>query len=343
MATDTFGSGREADAKLAKLYLARMQYAYGPDEQHWGEALPQVNLYAGNPKEVDGALLARSSNLYGMLTTDNPFQYLGGIGLAVRHLTGKAPELLISNLRDANNARTETAAGFLASELRTRYFHPGWIESMKAEGYSGGLNILDTVNNFWGWTAVSPEVVRDDQWTEFAEVYGKDKHKLGLNEWFEKNAPQAQAQVIERMLEAARKGYWKADDKLLKTLAQRHDIVSNNRAFNQYLKQQAQAAAPGYGLQAPAAAPPRPAAVPPRPAAAEPAPVPAPAPAPAPNQPQPVQGMQLVERKPPAAAIVPVLSWLAGGIALAAAIVGGAISARRRQAAAGGSWIPGRR
>ncbi|WP_455285062.1 cobaltochelatase subunit CobN [Cupriavidus necator] len=348
MATDTFGSGREADAKLAKLYLARMQYAYGPDEQHWGEALPQANLYAENLKGVDGALLARSSNLYGMLTTDDPFQYLGGIGLAERHLTGKAPELLISNLRDASNARTETAAGFLASELRTRYFHPGWIEGMKAEGYSGALNILDTVNNFWGWTAVSPEIVRDDQWTEFAEVYVNDKHKLGLDEWFEKNAPQAQAQVIERMLEAARKGYWKADDKLLKTLAQRyedlaqrHDIVSNNRAFNQYRKHQVQAAAAGFGMQAPAASPPRRAAAPPKPAAAEPAPVPAAAPAP--NQPQPVQGMQLVERKPPAAAIVPVLSWLAGGIALAAAIVGGAISARRRQAAAGGSWIPGQR
>ncbi|RDK08024.1 cobaltochelatase subunit CobN [Cupriavidus lacunae] len=342
MATDTFGSGREADARLAKLYLARMQYAYGPDEQHWGEALPQVNLYAENLKGVDGALLARSSNLYGMLTTDDPFQYLGGIGLAVRHLTGKAPELLISNLRDANNARTETAAGFLASELRTRYFHPGWIEGMKAEGYSGALKVLDTVNNFWGWTAVSPEIVRDDQWTEFAEVYVNDKHKLGLNAWFEKNAPQAQAQVIERMLEVARKGYWKADSKLLETLAQRyedlaqrHDIVSNNRAFNQYRKQQVQAAAEGFGMQAPAAAPPRAA----RPAAAEPAPVPAPAPNP--SQPQPVQGMQLVERMPPAAAIVPVLSWLAGGIALAAAIVGGAVSARRRQAAAGGSWIPG--
>jgi cobaltochelatase CobN len=129
----------------------------------------------------------------------------------VRHLTGKAPELLISNLRDANHAKTETAASFLATELRTRYFHPGWIEGMKAEGYSGALNVLDTVNNFWGWTATSPEIVRDDQWTEFAEVYVNDKHKLGLNEWFAQHAPQAQAQVIERMMEAARKGYWRAD------------------------------------------------------------------------------------------------------------------------------------
>lgn len=338
LATDTFGSGKAADAKLANLYLSRMQYAYGPDEQHWGEALPQLNLYAENLKGVEGALLARSSNLYGMLTTDDPFQYLGGIGLAVRHLTGRAPELLISNLRDANNARTETAASFLATELRTRYFHPGWIEGMKAEGYSGALNMLDTMNNFWGWTAVSPEIVRDDQWTEFAEVYVNDKHKLGLNEWFERNAPQAQAQMIERMLEAARKDYWHADPALLQTLArryedlaQRHDIRSDNRSFNAY--RQAQAGQPaGYGLKPPSA----PAPARPRPSAAADATVPAaaakapPPPAPEPPRAQPVQGMELVPRKAPAAAIVPVLSWLAGGIALAAAVIGGAISARRR-------------
>ncbi|MWL88917.1 cobaltochelatase subunit CobN [Cupriavidus sp. SW-Y-13] len=332
-ATDSFGSGKAADAKLANVYLARMQYAYGPDEKHWGEKLPQTDLYAENLKGVDGALLARSSNLYGMLTTDDPFQYLGGIGLAVRHLTGKAPELLISNLRDANHAKTETAASFLATELRARYFHPGWIEGMKAEGYSGALNVLDTVNNFWGWTATSPEIVRDDQWTEFAEVYVNDKHKLGLNEWFEQHAPQAQAQVIERMMEAARKGYWRADAAMLKTLAQRydalakdHDIRSGNRQFNAYRKTVATAQA-GYGMQTPAApVPPR--AAPPAAKAAEPTP-PAPA-APAQPQPQPVQGMRLEVRKPPAAALVPVLSWLAGGIALAAALIGGALSARRR-------------
>lgn len=348
LASDSFGSGKQADAKLANLYLSRMQYGYGPDETTWGEKLPQLNLYAENLKGVEGALLARSSNLYGMLTTDDPFQYLGGIGLAVRHLTGKAPELLISNLRDANSARTETAASFLATELRTRYFHPGWIEGMKAEGYSGALNMLDTVNNFWGWTAVAPEIVRDDQWTEFAEVYVKDKHKLGLDEWFEKHAPQAQAQVIERMLEAARKGYWKADPEMLKTLAdrwqtlsQRHDIRSGNRSFNRYVQQQATApGAAGFGTQAPAAPPagaPKAGAAQaaPQPSRAEAKTQPQPEPKPAPpSQSIPVQGMQLVERKPPAAALVPVLSWLAAGIALAGAVLGGALSARRRASAA---------
>jgi cobaltochelatase CobN len=262
LASDSFASkGAEADAKLAKLYLARMQYAYGPDEKEWGQKLDGVNLYAENLKGVKAALLARSSNLYGMLTTDDPFQYLGGIALAVRHLTGKAPELLISNLRDPRASRTETAAGFLATELATRNFHPGWIKGMQAEGYSGALNMLDALNNFWGWTATSPEIVRDDQWQQFADVYVRDKYKLGMNKWFEKNAPQAQAQMIERMLEAARKDYWKADEATVRELSQRwqelsrrYDIQSSNKAFRAFADAHSAPTEAGFGLQAAATA-----------------------------------------------------------------------------------------
>jgi cobaltochelatase CobN len=134
-------------------------------------------------------VLSRSSNLYGMLTTDDPFQYLGGIGLAVRHLDGKAPELYISNLRGSGSGKVEGAAQFLAKELATRQFHPGYIKGLMAEGYAGTLQVLDATNNFWGWTAVAREIVRDDQWQEMVDVYVRDKHKLGLKRWFEAHNP----------------------------------------------------------------------------------------------------------------------------------------------------------
>lgn len=326
LASDSFGAkGKEADAKLANLYLSRMQYAYGPDEKDWGQKLEGVNLYAENLKGVEAALLARSSNLYGMLTTDDPFQYLGGIGLAVRHLTGKAPELLISNLRDARAARTETAAGFLASELRTRNFHPGWIKGMQAEGYSGALNMLDSMNNFWGWTATSPEIVRDDQWQEFAEVYVRDKYKLGMDKWFEKHAPQAQAQMIERMLEAARKDYWKTDAATLQQLAQRYenlskrfDIHSDNAAFREFVAANAPQAALGFGLKAVSAVgQATPVSPSNKPEDARPEPI---------SSLPPEQGMKLEKVEPP----VPppaALAWLFGGALMLLSFGGGALSA----------------
>lgn len=296
LATDTWKGKAEGDRKLAQLYLDRMQFAYGPDEADWGKtgaALSgkggsggaTLNLYAEHLKGTEGAVLSRTSNTYGMLTTDDPFQYLGGIALAVRQLDGKAPELYISNLR-GQNPRAEGAAQFLAKELATRNFHPGYIKGLMKEGYAGTLQVLDGVNNFWGWTAVAREIVRDDQWQEFADVYVRDKHKLGVRQWFERNNPHALAQTIERMLEAARQGYWQADAKTVAELKQRYrelatrfDVKSDNARFEQYV---------GYGLAAPAAAAPANAAN-----EANEANEAKPAEPPSPVPPPPIQGLRL--------------------------------------------------
>ncbi len=274
LATDTWEGKAEGDRKLAQLYLSKMQFAYGPDESAWGRAgaagAEGVNLYAEQLRGTDGAVLSRSSNTYGMLTTDDPFQYLGGIGLAVRSLDGAPPELYVSNLRGGGSGRVESAAGFLAKELATRQFHPGYIKGLMAEGYAGTLSVLDATNNLWGWTAVAREVVRDDQWEQMADVYVRDKYALGLDEWFERENPHALAQTIERMLEAARQDYWHADPatvELLKTryreLASRHDVRSENARFLEYV---AAGQAAGTDFAAAPQAPPAPqdAAAPPR-------------------------------------------------------------------------------
>ncbi|MCC6161212.1 MAG: cobaltochelatase subunit CobN, partial [Nitrosomonas sp.] len=242
LATDSWQDQSDGDRKMAEMYLDRSQHAYGPDESKWGRAMEQVNLYAEHLKGTQGAVLARSSNLYGMLTTDDPFQYLGGISQAVRYLDGKAPELYISNLRGGGSGKVEGAARFLASELTTRNFHPGYIKNLMDEGYSGTLEIVDSLNNFTGWQNTAREIVRSDQWQSFADIYVKDKYLLGLDQWFEQHNPHAQAQAIERILEAARQGYWEASEadlKILKDryqdLAQRYDVHSDNQAFTQYL------------------------------------------------------------------------------------------------------------
>jgi cobaltochelatase CobN len=332
LATDTWKGKAEGDRKLAQLYLSRMQFGYGPDEAEWGQAgakdgkgkaLAGLNLYAEQLKGTEGAVLSRSSNLYGMLTTDDPFQYLGGIALAVRHLDGKAPQLYISNLRGTGpgGGKVEGAAQFLAKELATRNFHPGYIQGLMQEGYAGTLQVLDSVNNFWGWNATAREVVRDDQWQEFVDVYVRDKHRLGVKDWLEKENPHALAQTIERMLEAARQGYWQADaatvDELkqrYRELAAKHDVRTDNAAFAKFA---------GYGLQTPAAAP-----APTRPQSASQLAEPPPPPeTPAPPV---IQGMQLekIENKP-LPATPPLLA--ASLLLLLAALGGGAWQARREQ------------
>jgi cobaltochelatase CobN len=110
------------------------------------------------------------------------------------------------------------------------------------EGYAGTLQVLDATNNFWGWTAVAREIVRDDQWQEMVDVYVRDKHQLGLKKWFEAHNPHALAQNIERMLEAARQGYWQADAKTVaelkdrwRDLSRRFDVRTDNAAFERFV------------------------------------------------------------------------------------------------------------
>lgn len=265
------------DEPLAKLYLNRMSWAYGPNPANWSRKLQDpagndINVYAEHLRGTSAAVFSRSSNLRGLLDTDHPFEYLGGISLAVRYLDGASPPMYISNMRDPKRAKLESAGKFLATELRAIYHHPRYVSEMMKEGYAGTLELLDTVNNFWGWTAVDKAVVRDDQWQAFHDIYVNDRYRLGLRQWFEQANPAALAQIAERMLEAIRKGYWQADERttrnlvrVYRELARQHDVFSTNQAFRAYVADLAN----GFGISGKAPSPKR-AARPSSPAAIQP-------------------------------------------------------------------------
>lgn len=322
LASDTWDEG---DGKLERLYLSRMSWAYGPNSANWSRKLTdgkgqEINAYAEHLRGTNAAVFSRSSNLRGLLDTDHPFEYLGGISKAVKFLDGQNPQLYISNMRDPNKARLETAERFMATELRSIYQHPSWMKEMQKEGYAGTLQMLNTVNNFWGWQVMDRNVVRDDQWQEFHEAYVRDRYQLGMREWFEKSNPTALAQVAERMLEAIRKDYWKADEQTKRELVQvyqelaaRHDVFTANEAFKAYVKTLAQ----GFGLasQAASGAPGKPAV--PRPVAARPPDVPQNPPL-APEPPT-VRGQELreVRHDTPVQRLIWIYGWMAAAIVLA--------------------------
>ena len=241
----------ENDSKLANLYLDRMGFGFGKDEARWSENLSETGLYEKVLSGTDGVVFSRSSNLYALMTNDDPFQYFGGIGLAVRNIDGKTPQMYVSNLRRKGQEKIQTLDQFISNEMRSRYFHPRWIKAMQDSGYAGATAILDRMNNMWGWEVMTPDAVRDDQWQEFFAVYVDDKYDMQMREFFEQYNAEALAQIIERMLEAVRKGYWQADAETLKKMletyteiANRHDVVTDNETFTEFVKEQNA----GFGL-----------------------------------------------------------------------------------------------
>ncbi|WP_072681320.1 cobaltochelatase subunit CobN [Arcobacter sp. LA11] len=242
------------DQRISQNYVQKLGHYYGSDPKRWGEKHVSLDLYSKNLSGTEGIIFSRTSNLYGLLTSDDPFEYFGSIAMAVRNVDGKAPKTFIANLRDPNNAKIQSTGEFLSQELRGRYFHPKWIKEMQAEGYSGTLTVLDRMNNFWGWQVVDPNVVRDDQWQEFVEVYVNDKYDLKIQEWFKQFNPDALAQFTQKILEANRKGYFKTDENTLKKLVelykelqQKYKVKTYNTKFKDFVDKKAI----GFGLMTP--------------------------------------------------------------------------------------------
>jgi len=89
---------------------------------------------------------------------------------------------------------------------------------------------------------MTPEAIRDDQWQEFFEVYVEDKYQMDMREFFEQHNAESLAQIIERMLEAVRKGYWQADQETIKKMVETYteiasefDVATDNEKFKEYM------------------------------------------------------------------------------------------------------------
>lgn len=214
----------EDDSILADIFIHSQSHIYGT--QDWGTPVQDIKLMESQLEGVDAVILSRSSNLHGLLSTDHPFEYLGGLSASVKKVSGKNPKLYISNAR-SKEAVITSAESFLSNELRTRYQNPQWIKGMQKEGYAGTVQILKIVNNLFGWQAMDSNMVREDQWQSMHETYVMDKRDLKLNEWFAEHNATAQAQLVERMIEAIRKDYWDAPEQTRRELIERWQALVN--------------------------------------------------------------------------------------------------------------------
>lgn len=207
---------RAQDARLGEMFLHRMSQPYLDGAPLAGAQAgasdgAAVRALSAHLRRSDAALMSRSSHLYAMVSSDDPFQYLGGLSAAARAAGRKEGlELHVSQLQDGGEATTQSAQRAIALEMQSRYLHPGWLQAQQAEGYAGTLQVLRAVQFAWGWQAVEPGTVRSDHWQSFYDVLVQDKHRLGVPAWLREH-PQAYAQTLERLVQAQQQGYWQAD------------------------------------------------------------------------------------------------------------------------------------
>ncbi len=205
----------EEDTAVSDVYMNRVQFAVGQGQ--W--AVPVKKAFTENLRDVDIAVHSRSTNVVGIIDTDDFFMYLGGMSLAVKNLTGQAPDTMVTMHRRKDEVMVEDVAKTIGRELRTRYLNPQWIEGMKKDNYAGARQMADFAENLWGWQVTVKDAVDDTKWQQVYEVYVEDKYGMDLKTFFNKENPWAYQSLTARMLEAVRKDYWQAPEPVTQKLA----------------------------------------------------------------------------------------------------------------------------
>ncbi len=205
----------KTDNEITDVYKTHEGFAYG--EGLWGK--PARKLFQENLSNVDTVVHSMSSAVYGTMDNDDVFQYVGGMSLAVKKASGKAPRTIFSVTKTSSNLELQDAAEAIGLELRSRYLNPKWIKGMKKEGYAGARAMSYFFDNMWGWQVTIPQAVGGAKWTQAYDVYVKDKYGLHIKKFMDRVSPWAYQSITARMLEAVRKGYWKAKGDIVKNLA----------------------------------------------------------------------------------------------------------------------------
>lgn len=233
----TTTTGWDDQSDLVETYLARMSYFYGRNIN----AKSGLDAFKNQLTRMEATVQVRDG-LYGVFDNDDVVQYLGGLTMAAKYLSGKDVQVYIANTR--GTPKIEALATFVNNEIRTRLLNPKWAEGMLKNGFSGAHEINDNVENLFRWNSIQPDSIKDWMWQEVVETYVFDSNMR--NQLIQAN-PHAFKSLAAWALEAVRRGMWNPD---AATLTQLKDLYIQanidygvtcchhtcaNMAFNQFV------------------------------------------------------------------------------------------------------------
>lgn len=220
----TAGDRWDKESQIAEVYLNNMGAFYG-DEKNW-ETVRKAAFEAALTR-TDVVVQPRQSNTWGALSLDHVYEFMGGMNLAVRNVTGKDPDAYLADYRNHSNMRMQEVKEAIGIEGRTTIFNPAYIKEKMKGGASSASTFAEIVTNTYGWNVMKPKAIDKEMWDEIYNVYVKDKYNLGTKEFFDKQNPAALMEMTAVMMESARKGMWKATPQQLKDIAKLHTETVN--------------------------------------------------------------------------------------------------------------------
>ncbi len=249
------GDRWEDASEIADTYINNMGASYGSEED-WEQA--RQHAFEAALTRTDVVVQPRQSNTWGALSLDHVYEFMGGMNLAVRNVTGKEPEAYLSDYRNRNRARMQEVKEAIGVESRTTVLNPAYLKEKMKGGAGDASAIADIVRNTYGWNVMKPEAIDNELWDGIYASLVEDVNGLGTKKFFTDKSPAAIQEITAVMLETSRKGMWKATPEQLAKLAELHTevvaeygaactgFVCDNAKLRDYIASQAPASAAAY-------------------------------------------------------------------------------------------------
>ena len=207
------------EGEIASAYINNMGAVYGSEEE-WEQM--REHVFEAALTRTDAVVQPRQSNTWGALSLDHVYEFMGGMNLAVRHVTGKDPEAYLSDYRNRNHVRMQEVKEAIGVESRTTILNPTYIREKMKGGAGDAANIAEVITNTYGWNVMKPDAIDDELWNDIYDTYITDKNGLGVKDFLRQTNPAAVQEMTAVMLETVRKGMWNASPAQIKALAELH-------------------------------------------------------------------------------------------------------------------------
>ncbi len=204
----------EDSQELGDLFVTRKSFAYGRDSagrNFDGREAKRLLEHALSRVEVTYQNIDTTE--VGITDVDHYFEYLGGVSKAVEKHAGARPVIYLSDTLSPN-AKVRTLEETIKLETRTKALNPKWYEGMLKHGFSGVAEIEHQVTNTFGWSATA-DAVDDWIYDAVAETFVLDEAML---ERLRSLNPHSTRTMVGRLLEAAGRGLWVAEQSVLEKL-----------------------------------------------------------------------------------------------------------------------------
>lgn len=161
--------------------------AYYGSEKNW-EVFQKFAFEAALTR-TDVVVQPRQSNTWGALSLDHVYEFMGGMNLAVRNVTGKDPDAYLSDYRNRNHMKMQELKEAVGVESRTTILNPTYIKEKMKGGASSASEFAEVITNTYGWNVMKPAAIDKELWDNIYNVYVKDELNLGVKQYFEQQNP----------------------------------------------------------------------------------------------------------------------------------------------------------